>query len=65
MILQAVADPGFLQGGAAAGAFGVPKPLHAFSPSDPKENFVGASCKVKIGNNNNRAVCCPHYFRNW
>jgi len=25
-----------------------PKPLHVLSLSDPSENFVGASCKVKI-----------------
>jgi len=64
--LESVADPGFLQGGAAAGAFGVPQAPSCPHSLRPLRKFRGSySCKVKIGNNNNRAVCCPHCFRNW
>jgi len=56
----------FCKGGAAAGAFGVPQaPSCPLSLRPLRKNPVGASCKVKIGNNNNRAVYCPHCFRNW
>jgi len=65
ILLGAVADPGFLQWGAAAGAFGVPQAPSCPLSLRPLRNLVGASCKVKIGNSNNRAVCSPHYFQNW